>query len=47
MQCYKRRKYFKKKQESWNRCKKAINFFWQLVKDFNISDVGYETQHLN
>ena len=28
MHCYKCRKYFKKKQESWNTCKKAINFFW-------------------
>ena len=32
MQCYKCRKYFKNKQESWTTCKKAIIFFGDLLK---------------
>ena len=41
MQYYKDRKYFRKKQESWNTRKKQLNFYWYLVEDFNISDICY------
>ena len=45
-QCQKCRKYFKKKQESQNICKKALTFFWFPFGDFNISNIFYKIQNL-
>ena len=41
-QCQKCRKYFNKKQESQNMCKKALSFFWFLFRDFNISNIFHK-----
>ena len=44
-QCQKCRKYFDKKQESQNTCKKALIFLF-LFGGFNISDIFYKIQNI-